>query len=371
MKKKIIHIHSDAKFVHEIYNYQNKCFDNYLIFLGDVNRLSKTFADLLIILPVNSKDAFLKIKNLCETADIVILNNLEGVGIKLALSLNLKIKIIWRFYGWEIYSKEPKLIYSNKSLQTWKSYYEKLSITQKIKYSIYKLIYGKNTFKLAIDRIDYFMGVMDDEHTLLKSLGYNLPTFIQVPLTSFAPKELEFEKSNLIIFGNSRNRANNHLDVLEILNCINLPVDLEIKMFYSYGTTGSYSKVVKHEANNIAQIELLEDFLSKEEFDSIYQKAAALIFNGYRQMAMGNIFTALKMGVKVYLSEKNITFHWLIKNNIKVFSIEEQLKFDLETRNYFLTQEEKTTNAQSLSQLVKGKNIEEFNNKIFEISNQN
>lgn len=369
-QKKIIHIHSDAKFIQEIYLYSTVEFNNQLVFLGESDQLPGNLDNSAIFLSNKNKNSLAELIKICATADIIVLNNLSSLTIDLALKVSSNVKILWRFFGWELYSKHPDLIYSELSLKTWSSEEKKLSIYNQLKFHAHKVLKSNQNFLNALKRIDYFMGLMDDEYIFLKKLGYNLPEFRQVPQFNFASSDMRFEKSELIVFGNSRNRANNHLDILKVLRENHLPDKLAIKMFFNYGGDGEYAKQVRKEGKAIKQIELIENFLTGDEFYSIYQSASTLILNTYRQMAMGNIFTAIAMGVKIYLSEKNVAYNWFLKNNIKVFSIENELESHLQTFNLTLTEVETTDNIVSLSNYFEKCSIEGHNEWLMKICNE-
>src|SRR5690554_2373186 len=177
-KIKVIHIHTDPKFIFTINKYSEEIFDNRLVYFGDIDKLQNRYKRYLVDLPINNKKRYAKLKQECLKANIIMLYNLESFGIKLALDLPLHIKIIWRFFGWELYSKHPKLIYSEKSLKTWKPTSSKMSIINRVKRRVWEIIYGNNSFEKAINRIDYFKGLMDSEYDLLLSLGYKLPPFV-------------------------------------------------------------------------------------------------------------------------------------------------------------------------------------------------
>lgn len=362
-RKKIIHIHSDPKFIYEHKIYDSNNFENTVYFWSN-----KSISTVNLERNINhisyNQEGLEKLISLCNKADIVVINGLMGMKIDLCLALAPNVKILWRFFGGEIYSKEPKLIYSQKSLQTWKSAYQKLSFSNQLKHIIWHVINRKDKFRKAIKRIDYFLGLMDDEYNLLNSLGYNLPKFIQIPFSSVKINDLSFNKQNIIIFGNSKNRPNNHLDILEIFEKNKLPKNLQIRMFFNYGEDGEYSEQVKSKAEAIKQIVIVKEFLSREEFQNTYRQAKALIFNGYRQMAMGNIFTALQLGVKVYLSERNVAYTWLLKNNFKVFTIEKDLITDLNNENYFLSNQDINHNLNQFKQLIQTYNLESFHKSL-------
>src|SRR5699024_621062 len=99
-----------------------------------------------------------------------------------------------------------------------------------------------------------------------------------------------------------------------------------------------YTEIVRKEAAKIpTQIKFRDQFLSRSDFKAVYQQSAALIINSYRQMALGNIFTALQTGTKIYLSEKNITYYWLKKNRFMISSIEKDLRKDISQNDLFLS----------------------------------
>ncbi len=237
----------------------------------------------------------------------------------------------------------------------------------KLKSYVYKKIY-KNPFDRALNRINYFAGVIDDEYTFLQSIGYNLPPFVQVPFNLSLPEiTAPKKKTSTIIFGNSKNKGNNHLDILHLFRNSSLPADLKIKILFSYGPEGTYTDVVRSQAIEIPQIDIIEEFLPKDQFALLYEQAAAFIFNGYRQMALGNIFTAICCGVKVYLSERNIVYSWLKRNKITVYSIESNLEIDLVNDDIYLPNDIYNLNITYLRVLFNRHSIRGFNARINEI----
>ncbi|MBB6681541.1 hypothetical protein H4O20_08805 [Aequorivita sp. 609] len=367
--KNIIHIYSDPKFIYFIDSYRFHQFNNELVYIGDSDNIPLKFKKNAHLLAKDSANQLNQLLEICKTADLLIVNFLNKITVKLILSLPEKIKIIWRFYGAEIYTREPDLFYSKETLKYWKTKKKNTSVMHMIiRYFRPALLSYKN-IKLLLSKIDFFLGVMEDEHTLLKNMGYDLPTFLQFPIGFIPYNQGNFKKSSLIIFGNSRNKDNNHLDVLKLFRNTMLPNELKIKMFFSYGIVDEYSHQVKKESEQIPEIELIETFLPKEEFIEIYHHAAALVINGYRQMALDNIVTALMNGVKIYLSEKNVTYSWATKNNFLVYSIENDLEKDLKCNNIFLSASEKQNNFESLQILMREHSLEKFQNQIIRIVN--
>jgi dTDP-N-acetylfucosamine:lipid II N-acetylfucosaminyltransferase len=91
--------------------------------------------------------------------------------------------------------------------------------------------------------------------------------------------------------------------------------------------------------------------LNKEEFNNLYLDTIALVINGYRQMAMGNIFEAFKNGTKVYLNEKNIILKWLREEGFLLSSIDD-FAFDLKNELIELNENEITHNQNQLIKLA-------------------
>ena len=96
-----------------------------------------------------------------------------------------------------------------------------------------------------------------------------------------------------------------------------------------------------------------------EEFRTLYDSAAALVINGYRQMAMGNIMSALAKGVKVYLSSKNCMYSWALNEGFKVFDVND-LAEDIENDNIYLAEEDMAHNKQVYSGLADKYSVQEF-----------
>src|SRR5699024_1419419 len=95
-------------------------------------------------------------------------------------------------------------------------------------------------------------------------------------------------------------------------------------------------------------------------------KSSAFVHNGYRQMALGNIYAALRNGVKVYLNEKNVIMQWLLNEGFLIFSLNE-FQNDIECDNLRLSQDQAQTNIDRLTQLMKNYTIEHFQQNIIQL----
>lgn len=70
----------------------------------------------------------------------------------------------------------------------------------------------------------------------------------------------------------------------------------------------------------------LMDFLPREQYNELICNCSTMIMPHYVPRAQGNIITALWLGMRVYLSEHNMTYHYFKRLGCTVYSIEKDLK---------------------------------------------
>lgn len=370
-KPKIIHIHSDFKFIYLSNEFSSKLFTNTIIYFGKITDYYGPLKKDVIFLKWSITDLNKTIR-MCNQFDMVVLYDLNLLKCYIANRLNPGVKIIWRFFGLELYSKMPDHVFSSltravlgdQKERNFKSHIFRLLSKSKqlIKYqSTYEIEFTK-----ALKRVNYFVGVSDMEYQFLKSKWNKLPPFLQWPLSQIKPGINQSEKSNQLILGNNRSAYNNHLDILEILTKCKCNSDIKFLLLFNYGQNNAYANSVREQASAFGNIEILEEFLSFEEFTKLYLTSSAFVMNGHRQMALGNIFEALKYNVKIYLNEKNIIYHWLINEGFKIFSINDLLR-DLNNNQINLTYNEVLFNQNNLKIFVEKYKAENFHNSILEI----
>ena len=317
---KILHIHSDKKFISDTLRYQHDNINNTIVLLSN--------DDIKLDLEIKSirfRLNFLTLKKVLsysEGFDLVVLYDLNTHHIAIANALSPEIKIIWRFFGQELYMLDKQAYLSDYTKKinnaTKSSFFNKVkaSLSYRIKRQVYSSFYGYN-FNLfqAISRISYMMVLFKEEYDLLNK-KYALPPFLQIPLNHIELKRLN---GNKILLGNSKNDFNNHLDVLHLLrgidtsNCI-IPLN--------YGTDSYYAERVLQEARD-QKISVLNTFLPYSEYEDLLASCSTFVLNSYRQMAVGNILLALKNGMKIYLHQNNLVYHIFKSHDIRVFTIEE------------------------------------------------
>jgi len=362
--KKIVHLHTDPKFFYDVSSYQNKLFENEIIVLGKDINVKNINIPVTIFDPINEDIEI--IINFISNFDAVVIANLTPFNKKLVLKIPKKVKIFWRFFGYELYSTRLDLMLSDTSIKASKNDYglESTGIKKVVNSLWTKLIFFLKSYKYH-RKIDYILLFSSEEYEFLNKHWSFIPKFLRLPLYN----GLEYKflvKENNFILGNSRSIFNNHLNLIDIVK--KKDAGFNIKMFLSYGPEKNYYQNLSNEIAEIPYIDKITDFMTSQDFTNIYEKSSALVMNAYRQMALGNIFIAIQNNCKIYLSSKNPIKSWLEKNGLKIFSIE-QFEEDYNDGNLFLTDEDARNNISKFNEIYANYNVDMFCKKINEILN--
>lgn len=225
--------------------------------------------------------------------------------------------------------------------------------------------------------IDYISPVIYEDYELLKKLYPKtkfkyLPFRYNVANSLFSNINQPITSGKNIIIGNSASPVNNHLDAFELLKNIKLGNDQKIIVPLSYGGDKVYIASILKKGQDYFNDHFypISDFLPKEEYNHILQSVGFGFFNSLRQLAMGNIYTLLFMGAKIFIDEKNPTFNFLKRNKLNFCSLNQNIieiqnemtrpmhEDEIIKNRLFLFNEFETTNYQ--------KKLEQFINELRE-----
>lgn len=351
----VVHLHSDEKFIYESSRFLDKDFKNYLLFYSDTNQdlTSKTRKMFEVKVLKNDKNLLDEIINVIKESKstVLVVYDLDPTKIALINKLNLPIKVIWRFFGHELYkiNKEKYLTTQTKRINR----EARVSFIRKIlNYSIYrknmlqkKFYFNYNfDYNNALSKIHGFMALCEEEYSYLNHVYGPLPQYINIPLDKLEVDETALNKGEAkIIIGNSRNDFNNHSEILEMIQ----PLQYKYILPFSYGSVNYYSKYIKKLAAS-KQVQILDRFIAFEKYHALLSSCTALVLNTRRQMAMGNIVLSIYKGLKIYLNEENSLFDFFKNNNIICYTID-SLKEDLEKDNLKLTNEQIIGNIEAFN----------------------
>lgn len=367
---KTIHIHTDQKFIHDTSRFEGEKFENYIVFIArnaEWKRLDNFAGKNTFYFTYSLKNVH-KIIAICEDADLVVLYDLDVVKSKIALLLDKKVRIAWRFFGHELYGIESNIYLSEltkkaNALSRVQSIWKDLSHTVSSFKSFLKWGFGsKRIFGDAMNRTNFIMCFCQEEYDFLLKTWGNLPQFIKLSINkAYCPDEGSFIKGKVIIIGNNRSIYNNNLDIINMIETSQNPWKFRFFVLNNYGAESNYTHEVRKAISRREYYTEISDFMSLDDFKKLYQTATAAVFNGYRQMALGNIFTAFKYGVKVYLNETNIIMKWFRNNGLLVYSVDNFYE-DLINGEVTLSAADQKQNSINWQKLIKSYTNDDFQN---------
>lgn len=371
-KLKVIHLHTDPKFVYLTEVFDKAKFENTIMIINGNGLTNELHYDQVEVLS-SSKHDLEKAIQICSDVNIVVLYDLDVIKSYIALSLPQSSIVAWRFFGYELYGRRVESYLSEKSLPLHLA--KKRAATKSLKVFFtqlkFRLFHGQSQDVLFADarkRVDLLLCLSKYEYDHLIEHWPDLPRFVQLPTLEFPLRKqgiiYENAQKKAIIVGNNRGIYNNHIDIIDLIEHSSCDEQWEFLVPFSYGRETPYSSEVRRRvAKSPKNFCLLEDFIAREAYFELLAKAKAAVFNSYRQMAMGNIFTLLGSGVKIYLNTQNVIYHWLIDLGLRVFTIED-FKSDLETDNLELGETDQLENANILERLQLEFNREKFASEI-------
>ncbi len=365
---RIVHVHFDHKFYHNINNYSHSLIENTLLILAEKSDVNVAYQESATFFEPNPENLD-KIVSFVSEFDMVVFANLTHYSRKILMRLPKNIKVVWWFFGHEFYSTRLDLTLSEKSIKAVGNDYvirKKKTFNDYISFLRFRLRQIKSFYTYS-KKIDAIIMISKEEYSFVKKHLVFLPKLLTSPLSHHQPESFDYHiKENYIILGNSRNMNNNHLDIIDFIKNHTNPNKYGIKMFLNYGHEKSYWKILLNKISGIPHIEPITEFKNPAEFKQIYHKANALVINSYRQMALGNIFTAIRNNCKIYLNDKNVIKKWLINEGLFIFSIED-FKKDYENNNLVLTFEQAKHNNLKFNDIIKKNTNDNFQKNILNI----
>ncbi len=358
---KILHIYSDRKFIKAVEIYKNPLIENNIVFLGDKFSTSCNIS----FYPRNLK-SYKAIAELSMSYDIVVFMSMTLQHALICNLLPKDIKVIWRFFGAELYPYLQRDILTVES----QKFMKRNKIHKLFSNIKNKLLYGDTADRIfwrAVRRSNLFMCLSKDEYDFLQNKFCCLPKFLQVPHIYISHPKPCYNRSDNVIIGHSRNIDGNHIDILKAIKSSLYKDNYKYILFFSYSEySKKYSQAVVELAESIPSAEIITGFLPLDEFNRIQSTSSALVINAIRQIGVGNIFSAIRNGMKVYLHPDSVMFNWYLNNGIKVFSSLDFVE-DLNHNNLHLTREEIDANLKAYENLTLKFNVNDFQNKIFDI----
>jgi len=182
--------------------------------------------------------------------------------------------------------------------------------------------------KDAIKRMNYIIPIIEDDFFLLqkmfspsaKRLTWNYS--VGISLDRF--KQRQVSKKNWLV-GNSAHYTNNHIEIFRQLRKIK-KFDAKIIVPLSYGDL-RYRETILRTGRRFwpDRFAPLLEFMPRDRYCDLINTCSCAFFNTRRQQAMGNIVLLLSLGVKIFLREENPAYRFLKRNELAIFSIQENI----------------------------------------------
>ena len=174
--KKVIHIHSDHKFINDSERYLGDFFDNELLILDTKNPSNTEYHNKALFFDPKLENLY-EILAVVNTADILVIDYLDFKS-QIVNRVDKRIKIIWRFFGSELYSRKLHLYLSTKS----RSFFKPRLFKDRVKRIFPFLFQNEKLFYRAVRRSDAISGVFKEEYDYLIRHWKHLPKFIALSL---------------------------------------------------------------------------------------------------------------------------------------------------------------------------------------------
>jgi hypothetical protein len=216
------------------------------------------------------------------------------------------VKIAWVFWGGDLYGRQDV----EKSFLSASS--KCLLFFQNIK----RILRGRSVspnYEIPIEslkRIDYCLTDIPEDFAFaqsylksdIKELWYNYYS-IEETIGDLVDSTC---CGNNVLVGNSCSLTCNHLDGLRLARKVKLPTEAKVYVPLSYGESWLKKAISKWGRLLLGdRFTPLTSFLPREEYNLIIKSCSIVIMPHYRPQAFGNILTALWLGSRVFLSERN------------------------------------------------------------------
>lgn len=235
------------------------------------------------------------------------------------------VKIAWVLWGGDVYGRHDiagSFIAPKTKFLCW---------VRKLNHRLFEPNKRESDWELPYElfrRVDYCLTSQDEEYNY--AANYCKKPFKRLWYTYYSMEEMIGSLMDArchgknVWLGNSATSTNNHFDALWMLAKNKRKLgDRKIVMPLSYSepwVANSVSKVARWLFGKNSQP--LMKMLPRDEYNALMLDCSTMIMPHYMSQAMGNIYTGLWLGMRVYMSEKNISYHYLKRIGANVYTIE-------------------------------------------------
>ncbi|WP_113922801.1 TDP-N-acetylfucosamine:lipid II N-acetylfucosaminyltransferase [Cognataquiflexum aquatile] len=258
----------------------------------------------------------------------IIIHGLNSEFLKYFIIKNRKsVPVIWIGWGFD-YSKyyDGRLFKekTNKLLVEFEN-----SDLEIIRNRLLPFLNKKVDDDLVMNNINFFAPVLENEFEFVSNYFPNHPiSFLDWNYLTIEDDIIKgFENSiilgNNLLFGNSANPLNNHLDGFDDIKDFKIKFD-NIICPLNYGDRNNKEKVINLGSDLYGNRFIpINGFLEYSEYVNNLLSCKYVFVNSLRQLAMGNIVLMLYLGAYVILDRRNPVYMYFKNQNIPIFCIED------------------------------------------------
>ena len=329
----IVHLFEDQKFVDgAIINFESAAIglNKYIIF-SNIQKLKHVARrEHVFVLPNSSYKLDLDL--IFKDCHLLVIHFLTPIKLYILKNKPKHVKVLWSVWGADAYDH-----FSNQDFfEPLTKDIHKKSFYQLFRFSILYIFYHLFRYKVKpvknelnlLREIDFISTVLPYEYEFIlkefnltaKYIDYNysVNTFNSVGSISLGDS---------ILIGNSATLSNNHLDIFDIIKNTNSEVIVPL----NYGAYGfeDYKEIIISKGKSLFKhnFHAIKSFLPIDDYNKVLMSCNTMIMYHMRQQALGNIYMALYLGIRVYLSKKSITYKYM--NDIGMIIFELEKDFDL------------------------------------------
>lgn len=281
------------------------------------------------------------------------------------------VRVAWVFWGGEIYGRKDIADYY---LSVSSKRFRRKQIIKRLIRRRKSLSRFEMPFEL-LQRIDYCLTDIPEDFAFvnkylqsdIKELWYN---YYSVEETIGDLMHLRCDGNNILV-GNSSSLECNYIDGFKAIKRLNLTSAEKVFAPLSYGESWVRKEITRKGKRILGnRFCPLTVFLPRNEYNQIIQSCSVVVMPHYRPQAFGNILTALWMGARVFLYERNVLFAYFKRIGAVIFSIEHDLKKSNPQVMLPLSENEIMQNRRVINELY-GKDVMHLRNlEIVQILNQ-
>lgn len=327
----ILHFLTDDKFAdYAIRQFSAPEMQSEFVCMNTAGRMSlvELQNEVRVMSPYGAEFAAFLDESLSKYSAIILHGMHWGMWQKIILQkVSANVKVAWMFWGGEIYGRHDIGEHFLAPIT---------SMVCRIR-AMHKSFEGKKkndiAWELPIElyqRIDVCLTDEKEEYEYAKRFLGNKMSYMWYNYYTLEEMlgSLYDERCNgdNIIIGNSATDSCNYWDVLLKLKRLRIG-DRKIVLPLSYGAQW-ISKSVSRFCRMLFPKNTMPllDFMPREEYNKVLLGCNTMIMGHYHPQAQGNIITGLWLGMRVYLSEKCMTYQYFKRIGCVVYSMESELK---------------------------------------------